>query len=186
MLTHDEFTRLLDGVRAGDAAAASELFRRTQPRLLRYLRSREPDAADDVAADVWVAVASSLDRFDGDEDGFRGWVFTIARRRLLDHHRRAQRQRTSPVEPHGFDDRVDVDAATAVHAVNDAQEAVDRIVAELSPEQAEVVLLRVVADLDAGTVAAIMGRTAGWVRVTQYRAMKRLSQRLDSNLERIT
>ena len=38
-------------------------------------------------------------------------------------------------------------------------------------------------DLDADTVAAIMGRTAGWVRVTQYRALKRLARRLDVNLE---
>ena len=37
--------------------------------------------------------------------------------------------------------------------------------------------------LDADTVAAIMGRTAGWVRVTQYRALKRLARRLDVNLE---
>lgn len=183
MATHDEFERLLDGVRDGSEAAASELFRRTQPRLLRYLRSQAPGPAEDIAAEVWVAVATGLDRVEGDEDGFRGWVFTIARRRLLDHHRRTQRQRTTPIEPHAFDDRVDGAAAAAVHSANDAQEAVDRIVAELSPEQAEVVVLRIVADLDADTVAAIMGRTAGWVRVTQYRALKRLARRLDVNLE---
>ncbi|MEY2754142.1 MAG: hypothetical protein RJB65_500, partial [Actinomycetota bacterium] len=43
---------------------------------------------------------------------------------------------------------------------------------------AEVVLLRVLADLDAESVARIMGRSAGWVRVTQHRALARLAEAL--------
>jgi RNA polymerase sigma-70 factor, ECF subfamily len=50
---------------------------------------------------------------------------------------------------------------------------------ELLPrDQAEVVLLRVLGDLDADQVAEIMGRSANWVRVTQHRALRRLADRL--------
>ena len=35
--------------------------------------------ADDLAAEAWLAVARGLDRFEGDEPAFRGWLFTIAR-----------------------------------------------------------------------------------------------------------
>ena len=54
-----------------------------------------------------------------------------------------------------------------------------RILALLPQDQAEVLLLRVVAGLDAETVARITGRRAGAVRVLQHRALKRLARRLE-------
>jgi hypothetical protein len=38
-------------------------------------------------------------------------------------------------------------------------------------------LLRVVGGLDVAHVAAVMGRTANWVRVMQHRALRRLASR---------
>ena len=52
----------------------------------------------------------------------------------------------------------------------------------LPPDQAEVVLLRVVADLDAAAVGVVMGRSESWVRVTQHRALRRLADRLGAKL----
>lgn len=71
MAPEDDFEQLLARVRAGDETAASRLYRRVQPRLIRYHRSQEPRHADDLAAEVWLAVAGQLDEFDGDEAGFR-------------------------------------------------------------------------------------------------------------------
>ena len=48
--------------------------------------------------------------------------------------------------------------------------------AQLSEEQAEVILLRVVADLPVAEVARITGRTAGAVRVMQHRALRKLAE----------
>src|SRR3712207_7815589 len=48
--------------------------------LLRYLRAQIGQEAEDVASDTWLDVARGLTRFEGDETGFRRWVFTIARR----------------------------------------------------------------------------------------------------------
>ena len=48
----------------------------------------------------------------------------------------------------------------------------------LSGEQADVLLLRVLADLDVEQVASIMQRSPNWVRVTQHRAVRRLAKRL--------
>ena len=69
---------------ATDLAA---LYREQQPGLLRYLRAVAPGTAEDLAADVWVEVAASAHRFQGDEGAFRGWIYTIARRRVIDGHR---------------------------------------------------------------------------------------------------
>ena len=48
----------------------------------------------------------------------------------------------------------------------------------LPPDQAEIILLRVVAGLPVEEVAAITGRRPGTVRVLQHRALRRLADRL--------
>ena len=45
-------------------------------------------------------------------------------------------------------------------------------------DQAEMVMLRVVAGLDVAQVATIVGRLPGTVRVTVHRALKKLAQEL--------
>jgi RNA polymerase sigma-70 factor (ECF subfamily) len=153
--------------------------------LLRYLRSQGRDVADDVASEVWIAVSRQLDRFVGDESGFRRWLFTIARRRLIEARRKQARQRSvaSPpddLEHHSSRDaarRADDDPAALVVDQVSAQEALELVVDGLTADQAEVVLLRVVAGLGVAEVAAITDRTPSSVRVVCHRALRRLRDR---------
>ena len=167
---------------SGEHWALTALFRVHQPLLLRYLRSQVPAVAEDLASEVWVAVARGLARFVGDEAGFRGWLFTIARCRVIEHQRKDGRRRTDPV-PHEQLERssVEPDGGDPARLVADglsARDAVDLVVALLPPDQAEVVLLRVVAGLDVAEVSRIMGRTPGSVRVLCHRALRQLASRL--------
>lgn len=173
------FDELVAGAVDGYPQAVEELFRELQPRLLRFLRSQESRAAEDLAAEVWLAVARGVSRFEGDWSDFRAWVFAIARRRLADHRRTAVRRRTDVVEGDIFE-RHQADNTTEDEALDklSGQQAAELITALLSGDQAEVLLLRVLADLDAEQVASIMQRTPNWVRVTQHRAMKTLAKRL--------
>jgi RNA polymerase sigma-70 factor, ECF subfamily len=178
-----DFGTVLAAAEQGEHWALTRLFRAYQPLLLRYLRGQEPGVADDLAGEVWVSVSRRLGRFAGDELAFRSWLFTIARCRLVDHRRKMARRRTDLVP----DDRIDLsmgptrygrDPAVLVLEQLSAQEAVDRLVSDLTPEQAEAVLLRVVAGFDVDEVARIMGRTPGSVRVLCHRALRRLAARL--------
>jgi len=179
MPTLDNFDVVLAAAKGGDENAASVLFRSYHPILMRYLRSQERRVAEDLAAEVWLAAASSLQAFEGDEVGYRAWLFTVARRRVSEHRRRSVRRRTDVVDPVAFDETSAADdpAATALDSV-DAQHAIDLITRHLSDDQAEVLILRVVADLSARQVAELMGRPVSWVRVTQHRALQRLDARL--------
>jgi len=56
-----------------------------------------------------------------------------------------------------------------------ATEAALSLIGTLPPDQADVVLLRVLGGFDAGDVAAIMGKRAGTIRVLQHRALIRLA-----------
>src|SRR3954462_11256236 len=84
---------LVVAAKAGDEAAMAQLWRATHPPLVRYLRGRIGEGADDVAAAAWLDAARGLASFEGDDTDFRRWLFTIARRRLVDELRRRGRRR---------------------------------------------------------------------------------------------
>lgn len=182
-------TDLPDVVQAaglGEHWALAELFRTYQPALLRYLRAQAPSAADDLASEVWIGAARGLARFTGDEAAFRRWLFTIARHQLIGHRRRISRQRTDLVATEQLDltvgDHGDDPAVAPLDRLI-AQCAVDELVAGLTPEQAEAVLLRVVAGLSVAETAEIMNRPPGSVRVLCHRALRRMAEQFG---ERVT
>jgi RNA polymerase sigma-70 factor (ECF subfamily) len=172
-----DFDAVLAAARAGEEWAVAVLYRELHPRLARYLRARASHVADDLEGEVWLAIATRLHRFEGDEVAFRAWGFSIARRRLADHRRRAARRRTDVVPAEELD-RADhlADPAGVVLDQLAGDEAAAFVTRVLPPEQAEVVLLRVVAGLDVEQVAALLGKRPGTIRVMQHRGLKRLEK----------
>ena len=158
---------------ATDLAA---LYKELQPGLLRYLRVVAPGSAEDLAADVWVEVAASAHRFQGDHAAFRGWIYTIARRRVIDGQRRAGRRRTDPVTVERLVGIPGTDRPDDLALERLATEAaIARVLAVLSPDQAQVVLLRVVGGMRVSQVAELLGKQPGTVRVLQHRGLRRLA-----------
>ena len=183
MVDDDDFASVLAAAQNGDEGAFATLFRSVQPALLRYLctlaRNLSDGTADDVAADTWVQVVRGLDRFRGDEQGFRGWVFTIARARLTDARRRSGRLPVPQDEaPAPFDVTVP-SAADTVEVLFTTERAL-ALVGVLPRPQAEVVLLRYVVGFDVAETARILGQRPGTVRVTAHRALRRLEEHLRS------
>jgi RNA polymerase sigma-70 factor (ECF subfamily) len=165
----------LDCARHGDDAGFRVLYRTLQPRLLRYLRVRTTDTADDVAAETWLQVVRDLYRFRGDIDDFRAWVFTVARHRAIDAGRAAKARPAAVVADVATLSTAVVPSAEAQAMEKMSTEHALRLVASLSPDVAEMVALRVIAGLDAGTVGDIVGKSAGAVRVAVHRALATLS-----------
>lgn len=174
------FASLLTAARDGDEQAFLEIFRSVQPGLLRLLRALCGDLAEDVASDTWLGVIQGLRRFDGDEQSFRAWVYSIARARRIDRLR-AEGRRPPTV------DIYEVAEAELPHR-DEVAEAVDylmstdtalRLIGALSPDQAEVILLRVVAGLDVAHTARVVGKRPGAVRVLAHRGLRRLAEVLE-------
>ena len=170
------FAAVLAAAQDGSEAAFSQLWRDTNPALLRYLRVIEPAAAEDIAADTWVKTLRNLSGFRGDEQAWRAWVFTTSRRLVIDARRRKTRKPAIPLS--------DVPLAALPLSADASDEALERIstkaamamLAELPPLQAEVILLRVVAGLETEAVARLVGRSPGAVRVAAHRGLRRLAE----------
>ena len=174
---------LLDRARSGDETAFAGLYRDLQPRLLRYLQVQAPEHAEDVAADTWLDVARAIGGFDGGSTAFRSWLFAIARHRLVDAVRRASRRPLHLVADGSVLDALGEpwpDPADDVQAYEATQRAV-AMVRTLPPDQAEVVMLRVVAGLEPAEVALLVGKPVGSVRVLAHRGLRRLARTLAAN-----
>lgn len=173
-----EFPAVLAAAQQGSETAFAALWRDANPALLRYLRAMAPDAADDVASETWVQVCRGLRGFRGDEQAWRSWLFTVARRRTLDEARRLSRHPVAPLAdlPYNLEPRT-ADAGD-VALENLATAAVVSAIRTLPPLQADIILLRVVAGLDNETVARVVGRSPGAVRVAAHRGLRRLAQTL--------
>ncbi|MCU1458210.1 MAG: sugar transferase [Actinomycetia bacterium] len=159
------FEQVLSAARDGSELAVIALYRSVNPRLLRYLGARSPLFADDIAAETWLVVTPRLETFHGNEQDFRAWLFQVARQRLTEYVKRptsTPRARTT----------IDLTAAPA-------HQAAATISATLPPDEAEVVLLRVVGGLDADQVAVILGRPLHTVRELEQRGVAQLAGRLN-------
>ena len=173
------FEVTLADARAGDQQAFAAIFRDVQPSLLRYLHVIAAGAADDVAGDTWLQVIAGLGGFRGDERAFRAWLFTIARNRAADAGRSRARRPAVPLDMTEAEQQLTTpDAADRALETLSTQTTM-ALIRSLPPDQAEIIMLRVVAGLDAPSVAEIVGKTPGAVRVAAHRGLRRLATQID-------
>jgi RNA polymerase sigma-70 factor, ECF subfamily len=170
------FSVTLASAQGGDETAFARLFRDVQPALLRYLHVIVPGTeAEDVAGDTWLQVVKGLPGFRGGEEAFRAWLFTIARHRAVDAGRSRSRRPDAPLAlTEAMEQPMAPDAADlALEAISTRW--VLELIKNLPRDHAEIIMLRVVAGLEAADVARIVGKSPGAVRVTAHRALRRLA-----------
>jgi RNA polymerase sigma-70 factor (ECF subfamily) len=162
---------------AGERATQLEAaYRGVHADLVRYLGLVVGSAAEDVASQTWVDALAGFERFTGNGADLRRWLFAIARRRAVDHRRRWWQRKVTPLPP----GELESGSGTAPEA--DDRQATRWALAQIAglpADQAEIVLLRVMAGFTAEDVAVITGRTATAVRVIQHRALRRLARELE-------
>lgn len=173
-----DLTEALRAAQRGDEAAMADLFRALNPPLLRYLGHRAPGAAEDLASECWLAVAKALTTFEGDSEDLRAWLFGVARRQVANFWR-ASRRGPVVVTAAEVVELPSVDAGEMVVEALSSQAAIEALLRGLPGDQAEILLLRVVAGLDVDQVAAVLGKRPGAVRVAQHRALRRLATRVE-------
>jgi RNA polymerase sigma-70 factor (ECF subfamily) len=170
-------TTLIQRWKEGDERAATALVERHATALGRYVGSLgERDAAEEVVQDTFVRAFASLESFRGDSS-LRTWLFTIARRLVVDRRRAFRRRRE-------VGNLEDVDAATEYTALDsmiasEAQRKVWGAVGKLSPTQREVFLLRVNEGLSYKEIAEVAGTTEGAARVHYHNALRTVKENLN-------
>lgn len=163
--------------RSGDGLAATRLVERHAPGLARFVTGEgERDGVDEVVQDTFVRAFGAIDSFRGDS-AFRTWLFTIARRLILDRRRSERRSRVvSTVQE---SDAVTTFDALDTMVADESMLQVRRAVARLSQKQREVFTLRLEQGLSYKEIAELVGSTEGAARVHYHNAMRAVKEFLD-------
>ena len=167
---------VLLAAQGGDERAWAHIVRDLGPRVVGYARAKGVADPEDLMQEVFLAAAQRIGAFDGSLDAFRSWVFSIAHNKMVDEHRRRARAPSLvPVEAAAHTAASHDGPAESVIAEEEVQTSM-RALEGLSPLERDVVLLRVVAELDSEQVGEILNKRPGTIRVIQSRALGKLKQ----------
>lgn len=168
----DDLRALVSRAVARDPDAWEALFRRSYRNLFSFARRRllDDQAADDAVSETMMRALDNIDRFRWQGGGFDAWLYGIARNVVYEHVR--SRRRTSPM---GADDPVATEPGPEDRAVTGAEvAAVRHAFARLTPDEQELLELRVQGGLSSEDVGRLIGKKPVAVRMAQSRALSRL------------
>lgn len=178
----DELVTLVPLAAEGDARALRRVIAIVHPRVLRYARARigggRMPTAEDVAQEICLAVATSIDRYVDTGRPFMAFVYGIAFNKVADAHRSMVRDKTTPTEDVP-DQEVQVFTPEDAVVVADGSNEVRALLDSLSDKARDIVILRVFVGLSAEETAEVVGSTPGAVRVAQHRALSKLREQLE-------
>ncbi len=157
----------------GCQASFERLLRRFQGPLLHFLRHRGAgNDAEDLLQETFLRAYANLHRYRR-RWSVASWLFTIARRISINHHRGAR-------------PKIDLPAVEALAAATPEPWCVmaareerarlwDLAAAALTEEQTTVLWLHYVEGFPLQEIAAVLGRSRGAVKVLLFRARKKLA-----------
>ena len=184
-LRNERLTALVARVAAGDETGLGELYDATSRLIYSLVLRIVSDAAtaDEVTLDVYKQVWRQASRYDPARGGPLAWLTTIARSRALDRLRAGRQEllREEPLETavqYAASDDVERDAAAAETRV-----IVQRALAELTPEQRQVLELAYYSGLSQSEIAAKLNQPLGTVKTRTRLGMIKLRDRLRSTFE---
>ncbi len=173
----------VERVRQGDPEAARSLVAALQPQVLRIVRSHLPvrAAEEDLVQDIFVKLFTRLDQYQA-RGGvpFEHWVSRLAVRTCLDALR-AERRRPElrwsdlPEEQSAWLDFMLVDqAAPPDTAPASARELLEKLLAQLSPDDRLVISLLDLEEKSVKEIAQLTGWSTTLVKVRAFRARRKL------------
>jgi RNA polymerase sigma factor (sigma-70 family) len=145
--------------------------------VLAFLRGMVgPNDAEDVMQETFLAALRAYPR--AKPGNLRAWVFTIARRKAIDHHRSRARGAKPVAEPEELIDRGagvppggSVDGGVGMSA---RHSEIWTAVADLPPNQRAAVVLRFAVDLRYREIGAALGSSEEAARQSVHEALKKL------------
>jgi RNA polymerase sigma-70 factor (ECF subfamily) len=156
-----------------------ETFESEFASLHRFLRRRVGEStADELAAQTFATAYAGWERFDPSRP-VRPWLYGIAAN-LLRHHWRSERRMLRAYARTGVDPVVSDEDETVERLDANAQHRLlAAALAQLRPQEREILLLHAWAELGDSEIAAALSLPTGTVKSRLYRTRERLRNHLD-------
>ncbi len=174
MTLGSDFPKTLAAAKTGAEWAWAAIYRDLASSVVTYLTARGAPEPEDLASEAFLQVARDIGSFQGDESGFRSWVFVIVHRRLQDSWRASGRRPQQLALADTLTERV---------GGNTEDEALERLTTTeilsafecLTDDQRAVLTLRIVGNFSLAEIAGMLGRRVGAIKALQHRALATLA-----------
>lgn len=171
---HNERTaeiRILQAAQT-DMSQFAPLYERYAPRIYAYClrRLRNGQEAEDVTSQIFARALGALDAYQG--GSVAAYLFRIAHNAVISHIRRRRPQITLDE----MEDDLSAESDDLIESISagEARGRIRQFVRALSEDEQQLLGLKVTAGLTAEEVGAVLGKSAGAVRVEYHRIIKRL------------
>ncbi|QPC48238.1 RNA polymerase sigma factor [Mangrovibacillus cuniculi] len=141
-----------------------------------YLLSlcRDEKLAEEMTQEAFFKALKAIEKFDGSRD-IRAWLFTIARNTYFSQYKRAKHENhVTETQETGAD-------VTIVQHLMNEEEAfiVHQFLHSMREPYKEVFSLRTFGELTFEKIGLLFGKSAGWARVSYYRAKKQIIDHME-------
>lgn len=186
---------LVEQAQNGDPTAFHRLVDQFQPEIYRmvFYRTRSEMDAEDLTQDVMFKAYKNIGRLKSPAV-FRSWLYRIAVNRVKDYYRSKRFKSLFgfvSVDAEGLHETADMAVAPEVEASisqRDFWREIRRMLASLSANEKEVILLRFFDHLTIKEISAALKKSESTIKTFLYRALRKLkamSGELDGLLERL-
>lgn len=164
---------LLQRARQFDRQALGEIYDQYSPRLYRYAVRllRTTDLAEECVAEVFSRFLHALRNGAGPREHLQAYLYRIAHNWITDQWRRRPPALLALEEHAPTENEIDLPYEVSVR---DDQEQVRAALAQLTPDQRQVVVLKFLEDWENDEIAAALGKPIGAVKSLQHRAIAAL------------
>ncbi|WP_414120666.1 RNA polymerase sigma factor ShbA [Corynebacterium nuruki] len=184
--TDERLARLVPAAVAGDDRALQDVIDLIHPQVVRYCRLRVPatryPTPEDLAQEISLAVARAVPNYEDRGKPFMAFVYRIAANKIVDARRSQSRDLSVPTDEVP-DNTPSGDTPETLTLEDSASNEVAELLDHLSEKARRIVTLRVFGGYSAEETAAIVGSTAGAVRVAQFRGLAKMREILEARGE---
>ncbi len=174
-----EMTRIIEAAHRYEQWAFEEIYNRYADKLFRFLLLRvgsRPEA-EDLVAEAFVRILHRIDTFQGKTvASFSAWIYRVARNLLVDHYRHRAKRETTSLDARYYK-LVDTNSEPHKKTVeSQANKELYDAIANLTPDQQQVVVFKFFEGMSNAEIARILGKTEGAVKSLQHRALSALQR----------
>jgi RNA polymerase sigma-70 factor (ECF subfamily) len=177
---------LLLRIAAGDSSAVRECIDQYGGLVWSIARrlSRTPSDAEDATQEIFLDIWRSAARFDASQGSDKVFIAMIARRRLIDRLRKTSAE--PPMDPlESLDAISGTDGSQSSETVMEAEQAT-RVLAELRPEQRQVMELGLLHGLSQSEIAKRLNMPLGTVKSFMRRGLIKVREQMNIDAEGVS
>lgn len=162
--------------KGGTVMNFEEIYREYFKEVSLYVRSlsRDEKIAEEITQEAFFKALKAIEKFDGSKD-IRAWLFTIAKNTYFSYYKRNKRQ---------IDINICNERETGVQFIKNLMTeetafTVHEFLHNMDEPYKEVFSLRTFGELPFEKIGKLFGKSAGWARVTFYRARKQIIEHME-------